>query len=154
MADERILVVDDEDTIRDVVVSILTHAGFDCHPVNSAAEALTALQHDKNGYSIVLSDVIMSGMDGLTLLAKLRQERPELPVVMVTAVSDISVALAAIRNGAYDYLLKPFEREQLLAIVRRALENRRLKAENSPTRPSWSRWFLPVPRCCVGPWPT
>jgi putative nucleotidyltransferase with HDIG domain len=53
-----------------------------------------------------------------------------MPVVMVTAVHDISVALAAIRNGAYDYLLKPFEREQLLATVRRALENRRLKLEN------------------------
>ncbi len=53
-----------------------------------------------------------------------------MPVVMVTAVHDISVALAAIRNGAYDYLLKPFEREQLLATVRRALENRRLKQEN------------------------
>src|SRR5205814_3186081 len=52
------------------------------------------------------------------------------PVVMVTAVHDISVALAAIRNAAYDYLLKPFEREQLLATVRRAMENRRLKLEN------------------------
>ncbi|MDR3747797.1 MAG: response regulator [Acidobacteriota bacterium] len=130
MADERILIVDDEDSIRDAVVSILEQAGFDCHPVNSAAEALAALHQRDDRYSIVLSDVIMSGMDGLTLLAKLRQEHPDLPVVMVTAVSDISVALAAIRNGAYDYLLKPFEREQLLAIVRRALENRRLKAEN------------------------
>ncbi len=53
-----------------------------------------------------------------------------MPVIMVTAVHDISVALAAIRNGAYDYLLKPFEREQLLATVRRAMENRRLKLEN------------------------
>jgi len=64
------------------------------------------------------------------LLAKIRELRPEIPVVMVTAVHDISVALAAIRNGAYDYLLKPFQGEQLLAIVRRALETRRLKREN------------------------
>jgi len=69
-------------------------------------------------------------MDGLTLLSKIRVNHPDLPVVMVTAVHDISVALAAIRNGAYDYLLKPFEREQLLASVRRAVENRRLKLEN------------------------
>src|SRR5438309_11501996 len=53
-----------------------------------------------------------------------------MPVIMVTAVHDISVALAAIRNGAYDYLLKPFEREQLLAMVRRALEHRKLRLEN------------------------
>ena len=91
--------------------------------------ALTVLQSDGN-YSIVVSDVIMDGMDGLTLLSQIKRDYPDMPVVMVTAVHDISVALAAIRNGAYDYLLKPFEREQLLASVRRAVENRRLKAEN------------------------
>jgi putative nucleotidyltransferase with HDIG domain len=129
MADQRILVVDDEDAIRDAVCSILTQAGFECHPVNSGREALATLRGD-NSVSIVLSDLIMEGMDGLTLLSKVRDEFPDLPVVMVTAVDDISVALAAIRNGAYDYLLKPFEKEQLLAMVRRALETRRLKLEN------------------------
>src|SRR5271167_1644174 len=129
MADERILVVDDEDLIRDIICSVLNQAGFACRPVSSGAEALEILQSDHD-YSIVVSDVIMDGMDGLTLLSKIRLDRPDLPVVMVTAVHDISVALAAIRNGAYDYLLKPFEREQLLASVRRAVENRRLKVEN------------------------
>jgi len=129
MAEERILVVDDEELIRDIICSVLTQAGFRPHSINSGAEALTLLQSDDN-YSAVVSDVIMDGMDGLTLLAKIRSDHPDLPVVMVTAVHDISVALAAIRNGAYDYLLKPFEREQLLASVRRAVEMRRLKAEN------------------------
>jgi putative nucleotidyltransferase with HDIG domain len=69
-------------------------------------------------------------MDGIGLLEKTKERYPDMPVVMVTAVHDISVALTAIRNGAYDYLLKPFEREQLVNIVRRALENRRLKLEN------------------------
>jgi putative nucleotidyltransferase with HDIG domain len=129
MADERILVVDDENSIREIVCSILGKAGYDCRPVNSATEALALLRSDES-FSVVLSDVIMQGMDGLSLLARIRQDYPDIPVVMVTAVHDISVALAAIRNGAYDYLLKPFEREQLLAIVRRAMENRRLKLEN------------------------
>jgi cyclic di-GMP phosphodiesterase len=129
MADERILVVDDEDLIREIICSVLDNAGFACHPIRSSVEALQVLDSD-SGYSVVVSDVIMDGMDGLTLLAKLRSKHPDLPVVMVTAVHDISVALAAIRNGAYDYLLKPFEREQLLASVRRAVENRRLKLEN------------------------
>src|SRR5271169_4013367 len=128
MADERILVVDDEDLIRHIICSILNQAGFTCRPVNSGADALRVLQSDQ-GYSIVVSDVIMDGMDGLTLLSKIRLDYPDIPVVMVTAVHDISVALTAMRNGAYDYLLKPFEREQLLASVRRAVENRRLKAE-------------------------
>ena len=129
MANERILVVDDETTIRELICSILTQAGFDCRPVTSGREAL-ALLHSDDSYSMVLSDLIMQGMDGLSLLARIRQEHPDIPVVMVTAVHDISIALAAIRNGAYDYLLKPFEGEQLLAIVHRAMENRRLKQEN------------------------
>ena len=129
MADERILVVDDEDLIREIICSVLEQSGFVCHPTRSGAEALEVLDSD-SGYSVVVSDVIMDGMDGLTLLSKIRVNHPDLPVVMVTAVHDISVALAAIRNGAYDYLLKPFEREQLLASVRRAVENRRLKLEN------------------------
>src|SRR3954451_6697029 len=78
----------------------------------------------------MLSGLMMAEMDGVALLEKTKERYPDMPVVMVTAVHDISVALAAIRNGAYDYLLKPFEREQLLAMVRRALENRRLKLEN------------------------
>src|ERR1035441_2284821 len=129
MANERILVVDDETIIRDLVCSILNKAGFACRPATSGREAL-ALLHSDDSYSVVLSDLIMEGMDGLSLLARIRQEHPDIPVVMVTAVHDISIALAAIRNGAYDYLLKPFDREQLLAIVRRAMENRRLKLEN------------------------
>jgi len=129
MADERILVVDDEDSIRESICLVLTQAGFQCRPIKSGSDALTELKSD-DSYSVVVSDVIMDGMDGLTLLAKVRRDHPDLPVVMVTAVHDISVALAAMRNGAYDYLLKPFEREQLLASVRRAVENRRLKAEN------------------------
>ena len=95
----------------------------------SAYDALAVLRSNEN-ISIVLSDLIMEGVDGLTLLSKMKEVNPDIPVVMVTAVHDISVALAAIRNGAYDYLLKPFEREQLLAMVRRALETRRLRLEN------------------------
>jgi putative nucleotidyltransferase with HDIG domain len=129
MADQRILVVDDETTVREVVCSILAQAGFECRPVPSAHDALAALAADDN-ISIVLSDLIMEGVDGLTLLSRMKEVHPDIPVVMVTAVHDISVALAAIRNGAYDYLLKPFEKEQLLAVVRRALETRRLRLEN------------------------
>jgi putative nucleotidyltransferase with HDIG domain len=73
---------------------------------------------------------MMADLDGIGLLERTKEKFPDMPVVMVTAVHDISVALAAIRNGAYDYLLKPFEREQLLNAVGRALENRRLKVEN------------------------
>ena len=126
---DRILVVDDEETIREIVCSMLTTANYKCHQAASGMEALALLESGEE-FELMLSDLMMANLDGIGLLEKTKERFPEMPVVMVTAVHDISVALAAIRNGAYDYLLKPFEREQLLATVRRALENRRLKLEN------------------------
>jgi len=126
---DRILVVDDEETIREIVCSMLTSCNYQCRQAASGLEALALLESGEQ-FELMLSDLMMAGLDGNGLLEKTKEQFPDLPVVMVTAVHDISVALAAIRNGAYDYLLKPFEREQLLATVRRALENRRLKLEN------------------------
>jgi len=129
MPAERVLVVDDEEPIREVVCSMLTSANFVCSQACSGKEAIALLQSGEV-YELMLSDLMMPGMDGEALLAATKERFPDIPVVMVTAVHDVSVALSAIRNGAYDYLLKPFDREQLLATVRRALENRRLKLEN------------------------
>jgi cyclic di-GMP phosphodiesterase len=127
---DRILIVDDEEAIREIVSSMLSAGGkYTCRQAASGDEALALLESGEE-FSLMLSDLMMAGMDGIALLERTKERNPEMPVVMVTAVHDISVALAAIRNGAYDYLLKPFEREQLLATVRRALENRRLKLEN------------------------
>ena len=128
MAD-RILVVDDEEPIREIVSSMLMTANYECLQASSGLEAL-ALLNSGEQFELMLSDLMMADLDGIGLLERTKEKYPDMPVVMVTAVHDISVALAAIRNGAYDYLLKPFEREQLLATVRRALENRRLKLEN------------------------
>ena len=126
LLEQRVLVVDDETAVRDVMCSILKQAGYECRPVGSARDALAVLRSSEN-ISMVLSDLVMEGVGGLTLLSQMREGFPDIPIVMVTAVHDISVALAAIRNGAYDYLLKPFEKEQLLAMVRRDLETRRLR---------------------------
>jgi len=126
---DRILVVDDEEPIREIVSSMLTLANYKCKQAGSGLEALALLESGEE-LELMLSDLMMADLDGIGLLERTKEKFPDMPVVMVTAVHDISVALAAIRNGAYDYLLKPFEREQLLATVRRALENRRLKLEN------------------------
>jgi cyclic di-GMP phosphodiesterase len=129
MPGDRILVVDDEEAIREIVSSMLTTAHYKCSQAGSGLQALALLESGEE-FELMLSDLMMADLDGIGLLERTKERFPDLPVVMVTAVHDISVALAAIRNGAYDYLLKPFEREQLLATVRRALENRRLKLEN------------------------
>ena len=126
---QHILVVDDEDSIREILSSMLTAAGYSVEQASSGAEALAKL--NSNGeFELVLSDMMMAELDGIALLERSKEKFPDMPVIMVTAMHDISVALAALRNGAYDYLLKPFEREQLLATVRRALETRRLRMEN------------------------
>jgi putative nucleotidyltransferase with HDIG domain len=129
MPADRILVVDDEEAIREIVTSMLRTANYQCRQAASGDEAL-ALLNSGEEFELMLSDLMMPNLDGNSLLERTKEKYPDMPVVMVTAVHDISVALDAIRNGAYDYLLKPFEREQLLNAVRRALENRRLKMEN------------------------
>jgi len=129
MSAERILVVDDEEAIREIVCSMLTAAHYQCSQASSGRSALALLESGEE-FELMLSDLMMADLDGMGLLERSKEKFPDMPVVMVTAVHDISAALKAIRDGAYDYLLKPFEREQLLATVHRALENRRLRLEN------------------------
>ncbi len=133
MAAERILVVDDEEIIRETLCSALRLGSYVCGAAGSGAAALDLLQSDDH-WDLILSDMVMPGIDGLAFLELARQRYPDIPVVIVTGVHDISIALDAIRKGAYDYLLKPFQREQLLAVVRRALETRRLTLENRSYR--------------------
>ena len=126
---EKILVVDDEQEIREIMTSMLVAAGYECQQATSGKEALTLFDAGAQ-FNLVLCDLIMPKLDGIGLLEQIQKRSSGTPFVMLTTIRDISVALAAIRHGAYDYLIKPFDREQLLATVRRALENRRLKLGN------------------------
>ena len=125
---ENILVVDDEEAIREVVSTMLESKGYHCMAVSNGRAAQDVVK--RTTPDLVLSDMIMPEMDGIKLLEWLRQYDPEIPVIMVTAIHDISTALEAIRRGAYDYILKPFEKDQLYLGVNRALQHRRLVAEN------------------------
>jgi putative nucleotidyltransferase with HDIG domain len=125
---EKILVVDDEEAIREVVSTLLDAQGFQCTTASNGRLGLEAFR--KDSFDLVLSDIVMPEMDGLKLLGELRMDDPDVPVIMVTAMHDISIALEAIRAGAYDYILKPFEKDQLYLSVRRALEHRELVLEN------------------------
>src|ERR1700723_1809784 len=125
---EKILVVDDEEAIREVVSTLLDAQGYRCTVCANGLIALEAFGNDS--FDLVLSDIVMPEMDGIRLLSELRAQDPDVPVIMVTAMHDISIALEAIRAGAYDYILKPFEKDQLFLSVRRALEHRHLVLEN------------------------
>jgi putative nucleotidyltransferase with HDIG domain len=129
MSSSRILVVDDEVAMGDVIVSMCVSAGYTCTGVASGEEALATLNSGQE-YELMLSDVLMPQMNGIELLKSTKETFPDMTVVMVTAVQDVSVALDAVRNDAYDYVTKPFEREQLLNTVQRALEYRNLTLEN------------------------
>lgn len=124
----KILVVDDEEAIREVVSTLLEARGYECTVVSNGKQALEKFLGDS--HDLVVSDIVMPEMDGLKLLDRVREKSREVPVIMVTALHDISTALDAVRRGAYDYILKPFEKEQLYLSVKRALEHRRLLLEN------------------------
>ena len=126
---ESILVVEDEEAVREIIVSMLGSAEYECCGVENGLEALAQLDSGKR-FELMLCKLRMPNLDAIGILERLKDKYSDIQLVVTTSVQDISVALAAIRNGAYDYLLKPFDREQLLNTVSRALENRRLKVEN------------------------
>src|SRR5450631_1933815 len=100
LAKAKILIVDDEEAIREVVSTLLEAQGYECASVGNGRLAQAYL--GGHAVDLVLSDMVMSEMDGLSLVGWLRKNDPEVPAIMVTAMHDLSTALEAIRRGAYD----------------------------------------------------
>lgn len=124
----RVLVVDDEAPIREMLMDRLRLAGYECAEAGSADQALA--EWDRFGAELVITDLRMPGRSGLDLLAALRQQPgSHTAVILATAESDIQVAIAAMKEGASDYLLKPFQFDLVLAAIVRALEKTRLQRE-------------------------
>jgi putative nucleotidyltransferase with HDIG domain len=130
MSQARILVVDDEASVRDIVATLLTRSGYTATIAEGADQALAFLQQDPT-YDLILTDIMMPGTDGLSLLDQLTTDYPSLPVVMLTAVHDIHVATNSFRRGAIDYLIKPFERAQFENVISRAVEHGRLRKQKN-----------------------
>ena len=130
MPQERVLVVDDEEPVREVVAALLQQSGYAATTTNSAEAAMARLSQDPD-YDLVLSDIMMPGTDGLTLLDRIGADHPSLPVVVFSAVSDFYVVTNAFRRGAIDYLLKPFQHSELESIVMRGIEHGRLRKQNT-----------------------
>ncbi len=128
MAGERVLVVEDDPGQRDLVVRVLEGAGYRVTAAPSAEDALTALS--RGPIDLVLSDWKLPGLDGLGLLARVKSCYADTDVVMVTAYGTIAHAVRAVRDGASDYLTKPFERQALLLTLERVFNLRRLAREN------------------------
>lgn len=127
-----IYLVDDDADLRAATAQWLELAGYRVEAFADAPSALAQLDPDLEG--VVVSDVKMPKMDGMAFLARLNALDTDLPVVLVTAHGDVQMAVAAMRQGAYDFLEKPFEPERLLDILQRASEKRRLVLENRDLR--------------------
>ena len=121
----RLLVADDDAAVRGVLSELLC-AEYECESVGSAEEALALLKSD--GFQLVLSDLAMPGMSGLELIPRVRELSPDTLVIVVSGSQEIESAVEAMRAGAFDYLVKPFDLEHLRLTVRRALEHQRLLA--------------------------
>jgi len=128
---QDILIIDDEADIRDLVSGILEDDGHQVRAARDSDEALDAFRRRKP--SLVVLDVWLQGsrIDGLELLAMFKEIDPDMPVVVISGHGTIETAVTAIRNGAYDFIEKPFTADRLLLVVERALETTRLKRENA-----------------------
>ena len=124
----RILIVDDEEVLRDVLDAVLRREGFDILSAASGEEALSIL--DAEEVDLVILDVMLPGISGIDTLRAIRIATPNLPVIVITAFSSIDGAIDAMKQGAFHYIPKPFKNEEVILTVNKALEQRRLSREN------------------------
>ena len=136
MSGERVLVVDDDPASCEAVAEGLRAEGFDVATAFGGTAALDRVR--ERAFDIVLSDVRMRDLDGLTLLKTLRRETPDVCVILMTAFANVEAALIAIREGAYDYVSKPLRLDELILTIRRALDQLHLTRENRQFRETLS----------------
>lgn len=125
---ERILIVDDEETVRKLLHQKLSGEGYRCEEAGNADQALDKLR--SNAVELVILDIKMPGKSGVELLPEIKANYPDTAVIMATAITDTHIAIQCMKEGAYDYLTKPFSLDEVLLSVDRALEKRRLELEN------------------------
>ncbi|CAN5598547.1 sigma-54 dependent transcriptional regulator [soil metagenome] len=127
-----ILVIDDEEIMREILEAVLAQEGYEVRLASAAAEGLELARAISFDAAIV--DMMMPGMDGISTLYELKKIDDDLPVLMITAYASVENAIAAMKRGAYDYITKPFKNDEVLVVLRNAMAQRRLVAENRALR--------------------
>ncbi len=128
----RVLVIDDEEAMRESLAAWLRKEGYRVSVAADGADGLAQLS--AGAFDLLLVDMKMPGMDGMTVLERTREVRPDIPVVMITAYGSIENAVTAMKKGARDYLLKPFDPEQMLLVIERIVGHQELVRENEALR--------------------
>ncbi len=134
MAEQKlsILIVDDEQVVRDSLVHWFSEEGYEVEASDNATGALAKLAGRE--FDLVIADIRMPGMDGIELLEKIKAEQLDTSVIVMTGYASVETAIRALKHGAFDYVTKPFDPDDLSVIVRNALEQHRLKRENRVLR--------------------
>src|SRR5438552_11969280 len=124
----NLLIVDDELTVRDSLGKWFREEGYEVATAESASEALTRMAESR--WDLALVDIKMHGTDGIELQRRLREVDPELTVIIMTGYASVETAVAALKNGAYDYVTKPLDPDEIAHLVKNALCHRRTEQEN------------------------
>src|SRR5690242_19341571 len=127
MKPSNILVVDDDESLRRVTQLQLEEAGYRVLTASNGTQALALIEEETPG--LVITDLKMPGPSGLELLKKIRQDHPQTTVLLITAFGTVQTAVEAMKAGAYDYITKPIDYEQLVLVVKRAVERQQLVEE-------------------------
>lgn len=138
----KLLVIDDDQEMRSLLSDFFASKGLLTETFPLASLAFEHIEKNKARYDIIISDIKMPNMDGITFVKKMKSVAPEIPIVLITAFGSIETAIEAIRCGAYDYIIKPFKLAEMQLVVERALEYKNLRLENvvlrSEIKKSWS----------------
>jgi DNA-binding NtrC family response regulator len=132
MKESAILLIDDDDSLRRVIEFSLTEAGYLVRTASNGEEGLRLFE--KNAFDAVITDIAMPGTNGIEVLAKVNQRVPSIPVIVITAFGTIESAVEAMKQGAFDYITKPFNRDELRLTLGKAIKMRRLEKENVELR--------------------
>ncbi|HKL20564.1 MAG TPA: response regulator, partial [Tichowtungia sp.] len=124
----RIIIVDDEPTILNLLNKILTGQGYDVTPTSNGENALDLLKAES--FDLMISDINMTPINGMELLRKTSKSYPDMGVIMLTAYGTVGTAVEAMKEGAFDYITKPFKLDELVVTVQRALEYNNAISEN------------------------
>lgn len=124
----RILITDDDFDLRELLTEAVRNWGYEVSVAKDGDEALRKLRMER--FDIVITDLMMPGMDGLALLQKIKELDKEILVIIITGYATIETAVKAIENGAYDYIAKPFRLDELMIVIKNACERLRLVLQN------------------------
>ncbi len=117
---KKLLIVEDEETLRESLTRVLTQEGYEVDGVSSSEAALETIA--EKDYKLIITDIILPGINGMQLLKRCKEKNPGLKVIIITAFASIETAVEAIRTGAFDYLVKPIQHQEIKEVIKKALQ--------------------------------